>query len=111
MLYGMTKAIWRGEPEYRREVTGSTARSFTSREETQAVLLLLLHYRDLRKQGKVAQDDSVEPLLPILDAEQVSDLVIYDVVSRVSPNALLTLGDEERARVRRYVERYVLPLR
>jgi tetratricopeptide (TPR) repeat protein len=102
------KGAWLGESEHRKAATGSERRSWTSTEELECLSALLVGYdMELKRGGP--RDPRLDQLKAIADDGQAVGLVLYEIGARVDPQFTLRLDAESRSRVRKYVEKYVLP--
>ena len=77
-------------------------------EERECLVNLLSVYVAHRGEKDAVDDDRLNRLEAIAKDHLLDALIIYELASRVSPQVVLTLSDEERSRVRTYVEKYVL---
>ena len=102
------KALWLDDAAYRKARTGRDKPGFAMEEERECLINLLAVYTSHRGEKDAVDDDRLNRLEAIADDHLLDGLIIYELASRVSPQVVLTLSDDERALVRRYVEKYVL---
>ncbi|GMU01450.1 hypothetical protein KH5H1_55700 [Corallococcus caeni] len=112
LAFASCKALWLGEPSHRKEMTGSDSDTqFTSTEELECLNATLTGY-EVAKQQKDADtttpDKGLERLGQIAEAGMADMLVLFELASRVHPQATLTMSDDVRQRLRAYVLEYVL---
>jgi tetratricopeptide (TPR) repeat protein len=108
LAFANCKALWLGEPSHRKEMTGREEHSFTSTEETECLLSAAVVHEAQKEQKEARVDPSLERLVEIMRDGMVTELVLFEMAARVHPQYILTLGDEDRQRLRTYVLRYVL---
>lgn len=109
LAFAMCKGLWLGDPAHRKEMTGSERSDvFTSTEELECLGAALIGYA-LARDGKDAPvDEGIERLKRIAEAGMAGELVLFELAARVHPQVTLTMGEEVRARLRRYVLEHVL---
>jgi tetratricopeptide (TPR) repeat protein len=109
LAFANCKALWLGEPAHREEMTGTPEHHFSSVEETECLASAALVHEAQKEQGaKGETDDSLDRLVNIIKDGMITELVLFELAARVHPQYILTLDDEERQRLRRYVIRHVL---
>jgi tetratricopeptide (TPR) repeat protein len=109
LAFANCKALWLGEPAHREEMTGTTEHHFSSLEETECLASAAVVHENQKEQGgEVATDESLDRLMGVIEDGMVTELVLFELAARIHPQYTLTLGDEERQRLRRYVLRHVL---
>lgn len=108
LAWANCKALWLDDAAYRKARTGSDKPGFSMEEERECLVNLLSVYVAHRGEKDAVDDDRLNRLEAIAKDHLLDALIIYELASRVSPQVVLTLSDEERSRVRTYVEKYVL---
>ncbi|MFT3837534.1 MAG: tetratricopeptide repeat protein [Myxococcaceae bacterium] len=106
LAWGDCKAAWLGEPEHRKAITGSTAITFSSMEETECLGNLAISY-DLNEKDKGA-DDVARFVDQVWKAKMLPEMLIFEIASRVDPHIVLTLPDDELPKLENYVRKFVL---
>ncbi|CAM3927470.1 tetratricopeptide repeat protein [Corallococcus exiguus] len=114
LAFAACKAMWLGEPSHRKEMTGSDSDTqFTSTEELECLSAALTGY-EVAKEQKDADTDTTIPdkglerLERIVEAGMVDMLVLFELASRVHPQATLTMSEDARQRLRAYILEFVL---
>jgi tetratricopeptide (TPR) repeat protein len=108
LAYANCKALWLGEASHRQEMTGSEEHHFTSTEETECLLSAAIVHEGQKAEQEERMDPTLERLVEIMRDGMVTELVLFEMAARVYPQYILTLDDEDRQRLRKYVLRYVL---
>jgi tetratricopeptide (TPR) repeat protein len=109
MAYGLAKGIWLGEPEHRKELTGSTDRSpFSTVEETECIAALLTVYSSQLDEGKIEHDVQLDRILKIVEDGYLTEFLIYEFGSRISPDIVLMQPEEFQASMREFIAKYVV---
>jgi len=109
LAFANCKALWLGEPTHREQMTGTTEHHFSSLEETECLASAALVHQGQKEQGDDGEtDESLDRLMNIIEDGMITELVLFELASRVHPQYTLTLDDEDRQRLRRYVIRHVL---
>ena len=106
--YGLAKAIWLGEPDFRKEMIGRSELSWNNREEIQAIGFMLGNYVDGREKGEYKLDLDMERLKTIALEGYINEFVFYEMGSRIDPYIALQIPEAQRLRLHEYVTRYVL---
>ena len=112
-LYGTCKSIG---PNKEFKDAPSDARPWSAQIETQCLSKLADVQKrtaeKLAEPGKIKfvqqRSRPLERLVDAKDAGYLDEFVLYEVQSRMNPQATLTLTTEQRERVRLYVERFIL---
>ncbi len=103
------KALWLGEPSHREKMTGSSEEQFTSVEEMECLASALAVHETQKAEGKLdALDPTLERLLDITQEGLLLEAVLFEVGARIHPQVVLTLDDELRQRLKKYVLTHVL---
>jgi hypothetical protein len=93
-------------------MTGSPTHTFTSTEEKECLLALLTAYASGRHRGQVAADANFDRLLAVGEAGMTEDFLLFEVATRIVPQAPLYvspyLHPSERERLKAYVRQFVL---
>jgi tetratricopeptide (TPR) repeat protein len=106
MIYAIGKGLWLGEPWHRDSLTGSTQMSWTMAHEVECIAALLASYE---KDRKAHPKPEMEELESIASDDLLNAFILYEITSRLDEDVMLTVSDEARADVRKYVEKYILP--
>jgi tetratricopeptide (TPR) repeat protein len=101
------KAVWLGEPDYRKARGVSGDDLWSSTEDDECLAHLLIMYGDERKQGKTPAEPALDRLLGLFDDHMLDDFVLYEFGSRISPDALLLTSGADQ--IPAFVRKYVLP--
>jgi tetratricopeptide (TPR) repeat protein len=109
LAFANCKALWIGEPSHRVEMTGTTEHHFSSIEETECLAsAALVHQGQKEQEADEETDESLDRLMNVIDEGMITELVLFELAARIHPQYTLTLDDEDRQRLRRYVIRHVL---
>lgn len=106
LAWGICKAMWRGEPEHRKAMTGREQDTFSILEEKECLVNTMSMYEN-RKKGE-ARDPTVEQMLAALKAKLFSGYLIYELASRVEPHLFLQQSPEAQRVVEDYVRKFIL---
>jgi len=106
--YALAKALWLGEPKHRKEMTGSDGPGWSTTEERECLANLMAVYEDLLEKKTIEPDPRLETLRQIVENEDLNGFILYEVYSRLCPSAMLTLSEENRKLVERYIEKYLI---
>lgn len=105
------KAVWLGEPDHRREMTGSTNHIWTSVEEVECLRVLVDAYVRTLDEPDGERFAALDRIRRIADDGLLEAFVLYEIGSRVFPHVTLVVPDGLKGRLTTYVERYVSPRR
>jgi tetratricopeptide (TPR) repeat protein len=108
IAYGLCKAIWLGEPDHRRALSGSTELRFDSTAEWECLANLLARYRAERKAGETPPEPELERLDAVVEANMSDEFILFELATRVVPQAALLVSSDTRRRLKAYVRRFVL---
>ncbi len=109
LAFANCKALWLGEPSHRKKMTGSTEEQFTSVEEMECLASALAVHESQKAEGKTdALDPTLDRLFAIAQEGLLLEAVLFEVGARVHPQIALTLEDELRRRLKKYVLTHVL---
>ena len=109
LAFANCKALWLGEPSHREEMTGTSEHHFSSLEETECLAsAAMVHENQKAQEAEGETDESLDRLMSVLEDGMLTELVLFELAARVHPQYTLTLDDEERQRLRKYVIRHVL---
>jgi|GEM_PF-1066810 len=109
LAYANCKALWLGEASHREEMTGTAERHFSSVEELECLASAAIVHASQREKGEEGtMDASLDGLVAIIEDGMASELVLFEMATRVHPQYTLTLGDADRQRLKNYILRYVL---
>lgn len=109
LAYANCKGLWLGEASHREEMTGTAERHFSSVEELECLASAAVVHASQREKGEEgAMDTSLDGLVAIIEDGMATELVLFEMAARVHPQYTLTLGDEDRQRLKNYILRYVL---
>ncbi len=106
LTYARCKALWLGDAEHRREVTGLDAHRFTAAEELECLTALVESYQASKSEDAFWDDPHVERIARALKEKRGMELVLYELASRVSPHITLSLAKGERAALERFITRF-----
>jgi tetratricopeptide (TPR) repeat protein len=108
LAYGLTKAVWLGEPSYREPVPSDPNYRWTVPEEIESLRNLLVTYEALKRDGKMAPDPRLDRLVEIVAGDHIVDFIFYEIASRMCPHITLTLPEEARQSLREFIAEYVV---
>ncbi|WP_224248700.1 tetratricopeptide repeat protein [Hyalangium gracile] len=114
LAFANCKALWIGEPSHREEMTGTTERHFSSIEETECLVSTAMVHVTQSENADATQnmDPSLDRLMAVIEDGMVTELVLFELATRVHPQYTLTLDDADRERLKAYVlEHVLLPVR
>jgi len=106
LAWGLCKALWLGEPSFRKEQTGTEEHRFSIEEERMCLANLLATYL-ARSKGEPI-DPAVERVLAVQKAGLLDALIVHELASRGFENVAATLEDKGRAALEAYVRKFVL---
>ena len=106
-IWAACKALWMMEEDHRLKMTGLAEHRFSVLEEVECLGVLLQGYLVMRTQGKVEEEPELDRLGRIAAAGQLPELVLYELASRKSPHVVVHLDDARRAKMERFVRRFV----
>lgn len=109
MFYGMCKALWLGEEDFRQRQTGAKEHRWSTTEERQCLLSMLEVYHGRHSNTSIAEDPVLERLFAVFKDELLDAFVLYEIGSRLTPDVMLLLPEDAFATVLDYVDSYVLP--
>jgi len=109
LAFGACKALWHADAEHRKEMTGHTEHFFNSIEDFECVSAAA-HVHETQKAQNVEgpMDPTLDRLLDVMRDGMFSEMVLFETMSRISPQFTLTLDDEGRRRMWQYVLKHVL---
>lgn len=101
--WALCKALWRGDPDYRRRRIGRQDSQPGLDEELECLAVLV----------NTAETDEDTPadlarLVRIYRAGRLDDLAVYELLSRIDPHLTLLFTPEQRDRLIEFIETYVL---
>lgn len=108
LAWAMCKALWLDDAGYRKLRTGSGDSTWHSLEDYECLAQLVSVYVANLEKKKTERDDRLDRIARISEEGLLNAFVIYEFGARVDPMLVLQLPDEERAKVARYIERFVL---
>ncbi len=108
MAYALCKALWLGEPSHREEMSGSREKRWSVLEERECLANLYATYSSNRTDGKVKREPALDRLADAFQAGFIDEFILYEIAPRIDPHITLVLEDSEKARVREYIQRFVL---
>ncbi|MGV3619376.1 MAG: tetratricopeptide repeat protein [Archangium sp.] len=106
LAWANCKAVWLGEPAYRK-ARGGGAR-WTSSEDFECLMNLVSMYESQLARKEGTRDDRLDRLVQVADDELLDAMVVYEFASRIDPMVMLKVDASSRERVARYIEKYVL---
>jgi hypothetical protein len=94
LAFASCKALWLGEPSHREEMTGSTSDSLhSSTEELECLGAALAAHLATRDEEEDREDAGLERLHQIAEDGMAGELVLFELTSRIHPQATLLLDD------------------
>lgn len=102
------KGFWMGEESHRRALTGQARRAFSTVEELECLGALVAAYQQDRAAGTVPADPALDRIATIVKDGYASEMVAYEMASRIVPWGTLLLDESQKQRMREYVKRYVV---
>lgn len=108
LAFAVCKGVWLGEPSHRKALTGDEDEGWSSRAELECLAALLTGYESARADGKAKKDVRLDELRGVVDEGLATELIVYELGSRIHPQLTLTLTDAQRASLRRYILQHVL---
>ena len=106
LSWATCKALWLVDAAHRKELTASEARAFSNVEEIECLASLMSTYLTLRDARELTPDPAMDRIEQIAQAGFLNELVLYEMGTRVSPDAVL-VNPTAASRMRAVVERYV----
>jgi tetratricopeptide (TPR) repeat protein len=107
LAYASCKALWLGEPSHRKAVLGTSEHVISFPEEQECIGALLAGYLVGKEHDDAIQEPELRAVAEIIQAGYGAEWVVYELLSRVDPQIVLTLPDAERKRMFEFVKRYV----
>jgi tetratricopeptide (TPR) repeat protein len=107
MLYGLTKALWLGEPTHREKMLGESEHNWSSVEEKECLLNLMLTYEGFLDEGTIEPDENLDRLIKILEDGYLNSFILYEIASRLNPHITLIQPEEVREHLREFIRKYV----
>jgi hypothetical protein len=109
LAFANCKALWLGEPSHREEMTGTAEPHFSSIEESECLAsAAMVHGMEDEKGGEGPSDPALDQLRNVVDSGMVTEMVLFELATRVHPQYTLTLDDATRERLKEYVLQHVL---
>ncbi len=106
--YACAKALWIGEPGHRREMLGNDRPGWSTTEERECMGNLMAVYADLLEKKEIQPDAGLEVLKRVVEEGDMDGFMLYEAYSRLCPSAMLTIPEEHRELVERYIEKYLI---
>ncbi|MFQ5876409.1 MAG: tetratricopeptide repeat protein [Acidobacteriota bacterium] len=106
ITYAACKAVWIGEPDHRKAMMGDAEHNWTNQEEWECFVNLLGVYMD--RDDEVRAEPALDRLVRVLEDDLLDSFILYEIGSRILPNIILTVPDEQREEMERYVAKYVV---
>ncbi|HYV65034.1 MAG TPA: hypothetical protein VE964_02255 [Myxococcales bacterium] len=103
--YALCKGFWLGDPDHRREMTGSTEVLFTLEGERECLVALLTAYETEREKRT---DETLERLYRIVESGAGDAWIVYELGSRVDPQIMLKVTPKLQREVLEFVTKYVM---
>jgi Flp pilus assembly protein TadD len=101
--YAICKGFWLGEPAHRKELTGTSERTFSLVEERECLAGLLTVYETSKK-----RDAGLDRLKRIVEDGAADEWIIYELGSLVDPQIVLKMPKTLQQGIHDFVARYVL---
>ncbi len=108
LVYACVKAIWAGEPDHRRKMTGDTGSVWSTTEERECLANLMTVYQSEIDDRAIVPEPDLETLRSIIEADDTEPFLLYEVYSRICPWGILTLPEETQKRVEAYIQKYLV---
>ncbi|MBI3557269.1 MAG: hypothetical protein HY074_13480 [Deltaproteobacteria bacterium] len=108
LAYGVLKAIWMGEPGFRKRMTHDPRHVWTATEELQSLESLLQVYEVEKSESDFKPDPEAEWLRKIFADGNGMGFVLYELGSRVDPSLMQRVSQAEREKTRAYITNYVV---
>lgn len=108
LSYGLAKAMWAGEPDHRKEMLGQVEHHWSSVEEEECLLNLIVGYETFRDGGQIEADENLDRLIKILEDGYLDAFILYEIASRLNPHITLIQPEEVRERLREFIRKYVI---
>lgn len=107
--WGLCKALWRSDPAFRKEMSGSSERmAFDLREERMCLAALLTAYEG--RPPKEPEDPVIERIEAALKAGLLDELILYELASRNGTAVTAMLSEQHQQALERYVRQFILPV-
>lgn len=106
LAWGVCKALWRGEPDHRKAMTGREKDSFSIIEEKECLVNTMAMYENRKKDDPA--DPMVERMVAAVKARLFSGYLVYEIASRVEPHVFLQQPPETQKMVEDYVRKFIL---
>jgi tetratricopeptide (TPR) repeat protein len=106
LAWGVCKAMWRGEPDHRKAMTGREKDTFSIIEEKECLVNTMAMYENRKKDD--AADPMVERMIAAMKAKLFAGYLVYEIASRVEPHVFLQQPPETQRVVEEYVRRFIL---
>lgn len=107
--YGMAKAIWLGEEEYRkRRLTKGYIKGWNPLEEAECLNILIQQYIFLRKKNLIERIDFMERLVKIAKDDYLAIFILYEILTRILPGNGLTGYPEIKNKMKDFIRKYVV---
>jgi len=107
LMYASCKGFWIGEPSHRKAVLGTTEHPVSSDEELECLAALLDAAYKFKDSPDTIQEPGMRQLTEIVQAGYAGEWIVYELVSRESPQIVLTFSDAERQRMFEFVKRFI----
>lgn len=109
VAWASCKALWLGEREHREEMTGHGQHVFTNTEEEECLVNLAASYETVTKEkAGYAKDPTSQLVFDITQAHLLTELVMYDIGSRVDPHVTLRLPESYLPKIEELIRKFVL---
>jgi tetratricopeptide (TPR) repeat protein len=108
MGWGVCKALWLGEADHRKAMTGAEKHVFTAVEEQECLANLIAIYRLEQKSKKSPAEPALDRLAAVSDAKLLNGYIVWEIASRISPNVYLQQAPDLQRQVEEYVRRFIL---
>jgi tetratricopeptide (TPR) repeat protein len=106
--YAFAKALWLGEPTYRKKYLGTEESEWTTKEEMQSIFTMLDLYENMLASGTVKKIPRFERIKSIIQDGYFGSFILYEIGPNLGDDIMLMLNEETRQEVERYVSKYVL---
>jgi tetratricopeptide (TPR) repeat protein len=104
--WALSKAIWMGEPEFRKQHLGGRESFWSSMEEAHSLTNLITIYES--RKDKSIKNPDIEKIAEIARAGYLNEYAVYFMGSRLSSIAGMALTEEQSKRLEEFVAKYIV---
>lgn len=106
--YGIVKAVWIGEAAHREAMIGMKEHLPNTREEHEALFHMANMYKEGRERKLNETDETAQRVLDVKEAGYLDEFIVYELMSRIEPNAVIAMDQERRNRMEEFVSKFVV---